>query len=51
MSEIETLIRKCLISLIINKGESYQRIDLLEEIEFMLEQLLTLLPKDPPCEK
>lgn len=49
MSEIETLIRKCLISLIINKGESYQRTDLLEEIEFMLEQILVLLPKELPC--
>lgn len=46
MWAIDMLIRKCCLSLIINKGEGYQRKDLLDEIQSMLDECLELLEKD-----
>lgn len=42
-SKVKSLIRKCLICLVINKAEGYERIDLLKQIEVMLKESLDLL--------
>lgn len=51
MSEIENLIRKSLISLIIYNAEGTHRTDLLGQIQDFLEQSLIILTKEPPCQK